>query len=103
MQGQRVDAGQVAVVVSDDLVCLEVPALDLLVLAGAEEVGVPVGRDDAAHGGDVAGERQLECSRSQIPVWYDWMRWGGTTSLPDFDDAIASAGGKPLVAGVDRD
>ena len=87
VQAQRVHARQVPVVVPDHLVRLEVPALDHLVLAAAEEVGVARADGEAAHGGDVAGQGQLERAGRQVP---------------DLDGPIASAGGEPLVARFHR-
>ena len=47
------------------------------------------GRDgEAAYGGDVAGEGELERARCEVP---------------DFDDAVAGAGCEPGVAGFDGD
>ena len=55
VQGEGVDAAEVAVVVADHLVGFEVPAFDHFVFAAGEEVGVARGDGEASDGGDVAG------------------------------------------------
>ena len=83
VERQVVDSAKVAVVVADDLVVLQVPALDLPVLAAGEEIRLATGDGQAAHHAHVSRQRQLEFPAGQIP---------------DFDDAVRGASGKPLVA-----
>lgn len=73
------------VVMADDLVRLEVPALDHLVLAAGEEVWMSWGNGQAAHRRDVAREREAEVPRRQIP---------------NLDGAVAGARSEPFVAGL---
>ena len=77
---------EMAVVVPDDLVGFQVPAFDHFVLAAGEEVGVPRGNGETAHGGDVAGQGEAECAGCEVP---------------DLDGAVAGAGGEPVVVGLD--
>jgi hypothetical protein len=60
--------------------------LTILSSATGEEVRVARGDGEAAHGANVAGERDFEFAAGDIP---------------DFDHAIGGAGGEPLVAVVD--
>lgn len=82
VQGEGVDTAQVAVVVTNDLVCLEIPALDHLVLAAREEVWVAWRHGKTANGADVTSECQPQRSRSQVP---------------NLDGSVTSAAGEPLV------
>jgi hypothetical protein len=59
-----------------------------LVLACREEIGVPRADGETADGRDVAGERDLQLARGQVP---------------DLDDPVAGAGRKPLVSRLDGD
>ena len=70
------------------LVLLQVPAHDLLVQAAAEHVGVLVRDGEARDLLDVAGERELESARREVP---------------HLDGAVARAGHKPFVARIERD
>lgn len=62
MQCQAINGAEVAVILANDLVLLEVPALDLAVLAGGKEVRMAIGDFQCANGVDVAGQCQLELS-----------------------------------------
>lgn len=86
VQRQRVHAAQVAVVVADDPVGLEIPALDHLVLAAREQVRVPRGYGKAADCGYVSGQSEPQVSRGEIPY---------------LDGAVAGAAGEPLVVRLD--
>ena len=88
------DAAEVAVVVSHHLVGLQIPALDLLVFAGAEQVGVAGAEGQAADGADVAGEGDLEGVGSAD---------GGLGQVEDLDDPVGPAGGEHVVGGVESD
>jgi hypothetical protein len=55
------------VIMPDDLVRLEVPALDLLVLASREEVRMAVGHGEGADRRNVACERELELAGREVP------------------------------------
>lgn len=54
-------------VVADDLVLLQVPAADGLVLADGEKVGVARADRQAAYRANVAGEGKLERAGGQVP------------------------------------
>lgn len=86
MERQCVDAAEVAVIVADHLVRLQIPAFDHLVLATGEQVRVSWRHGQAAHSADVPRQRQPQRSRSEIP---------------DLDGPVASAAGKPLVSRLD--
>ena len=49
------------------LIVLEVPAFDLLVLAGREEVGLSGADSQGPHTTDVASQCQLQTTRCQLP------------------------------------
>ena len=66
VQPEAEHAAQVAVVVPDHLVGLEVPALDLLVQGAAEQVRVPVGDGEARDLLDVARQGQAELARREV-------------------------------------
>mmetsp|Transcript_95751 Transcript_95751/g.214497 ORF Transcript_95751/g.214497 Transcript_95751/m.214497 type:complete len:375 (-) Transcript_95751:84-1208(-) len=87
VQGYGVDATEVAVVVPDHHVLLQVPALDLAVLGDAEQVGVPVGDGEPPHRVDVAGKGDLQ---------------GTAGEVPDLDQPVVARGGEPLVRRVHR-
>ena len=86
VQSEGVDAAEVAVVVTNDLVCLEIPALDHLVLAAREEVWVARRHGKTANGADVTSECQPQRARSQVP---------------DLDGSVTSAASEPLVVRLD--
>mmetsp|Transcript_9728 Transcript_9728/g.39391 ORF Transcript_9728/g.39391 Transcript_9728/m.39391 type:complete len:365 (+) Transcript_9728:110-1204(+) len=88
VQRERVHAGEVTVVVADHLVVLQVPALDHLVEAAREHVGVPVAHRQAHHLLDVTRQRQLELPGGEVP---------------DLNRAIRGSGREPLVGGIHRD
>ena len=67
VQRHSVHAREVAVVLADAPVRLEVPALDHLVLAGGKEVRVPRAHGQRAHGVYVAGERDLQHACGEVP------------------------------------
>lgn len=73
MEGQRIDARERAMVLPYDLVSLKVPTLDHFVLATGKEVWVPRRHGQASHRRDVAGERELELARSQVPDLRDMI------------------------------
>ena len=75
-------------VVPDDLVVLEVPALDHLILTAREEVGRAAAHCQPAHCRDMARERELERARGEVP---------------DLDGAIGRTRREPLVGRVHRD
>ncbi|GIX61556.1 non-specific serine/threonine protein kinase [Babesia caballi] len=87
VQRQRVDPREVPVVAPDHLVLLNVPALDRVVLAAAEEVGVAVRDLEVPHRVDVPRQRQLQLAGGEVP---------------DLDQAVRAARGEPLVGHVDR-
>ena len=94
MELEREDAAQMPVIVPHDLIGFQIPALDLLVLAGTEQVGMSGAEGQAADGTDVPREGNLE-------------RIGGTDAglgqVKDLDDPIGTAGGKHVVGGVEGD
>ena len=55
------------VVLSNNLVLLKVPALDLLVLTAREQVWMTIGHCKASHRVDVASQRYFQVSSDQIP------------------------------------
>ena len=67
MQSERIAGAQMAVVVTYDLVGLQVPALDLFVLAAREQVRMARTDAHAAHRAHVACQRQFQSARGQIP------------------------------------
>ena len=67
MCGDAVHTAQMAVIVADDLVVLQVPALDSLVLTAGEEVRRPGGDGHSAHCVRVAGQRELQRAGGQVP------------------------------------
>lgn len=86
MQSERINTTEVAMVVADNFVGLQIPALDHFVLTAREEVWMTRRHCEAAHGADVSGQRQAEGTRGQIP---------------DLDSAVSRAAGEPFVAGLD--
>ena len=88
MESARVHAREVPVVVSDDLVDLEVPALDELIVTDREQVGRAFTHGHAADAADVPGERDLERAAGQIP---------------HLDRLVGRARHKPLVARLHGD
>lgn len=74
-------------IVPDDLVRLEIPALDHLVLTARKQVRVASGHRKPAHSRDVSREREAQLARREVP---------------DLDDAVARTSRKPLVPGLDR-
>lgn len=71
---------------ADDPVRLEIPALDHLILAAREQVGMPRGHGEATDGGYVPGQGEPQVPRGEIP---------------DLDRAVAGAAGEPLVVRLD--
>lgn len=61
------DARQMPVVMTNDLVCFEIPTLDHLVFSGREEIGMSRRDGDATDSVDVTCEREFEGARSEIP------------------------------------
>ena len=92
VEGEGVDATEVAVVVADDLVGFQVPAADAFVFGGAKEVGVAVGKGEAADGANVAGECELEGAFGAD---------GSLGKVPYLDGAVSRASGEELVGGVE--
>lgn len=76
VQTHAEDAAEVAVVVADHLVRLQVPALDLLVQGAAEQVRVPGGDREARDLLDVAREGQAELARREVLGFGFATRWG---------------------------
>ena len=94
MESEGEDTGKVPVVVANDAVRFQVPALDHLVLPGGEHVRVALGDGEAANGVDVAGQGEEEGVG------------GGGGELgegPELDGAVGGAGYEELVEGVDGD
>ena len=54
-------------VLSNDLVLLQIPAFHHLVFAAGEEVRVTIGDGEAADGADVAREGELEFAGGEVP------------------------------------
>lgn len=75
------------VVVPNDLVRLEIPALHHLVFAARKEVRMARRNSKTPNGADVSRQRQLESATAQIP---------------DLDGTICRPTGKPLVVRLDR-
>lgn len=88
MQRQRVDGRQMAVVVTDDLVVLQIPALHLPILAATEQIRMLGADRQAAHCTDVACERELQLAAGQVP---------------DLDDTVRRSSGEPLVSRLHGD
>mmetsp|Transcript_40194 Transcript_40194/g.94503 ORF Transcript_40194/g.94503 Transcript_40194/m.94503 type:complete len:344 (-) Transcript_40194:432-1463(-) len=86
------DAGEMAVVVADDLVGLEVPTLDHFVLSGGEKVGMARAEDEAAYGTHVAGEGQEEGVVGAR---------GGAGKVKNFDGTVGGSGSEHGVGGID--
>lgn len=78
---------QVSVIVPNDLVVLEIPALHLPVLAAGEQVRVARRHGEAADGADVTGQRELQLSTCQVP---------------NLNNSISSTCREPLVARLHR-
>jgi hypothetical protein len=91
VQRQTEYARQVAVVVPNDLVRFQIPALDLLVLARRKEVRVAVGKGEAANGRHVPRQRHLQRVVGT---------GAGLGQVPYFDRAVGTAGGKHGVGRV---
>mmetsp|Transcript_19168 Transcript_19168/g.32933 ORF Transcript_19168/g.32933 Transcript_19168/m.32933 type:complete len:321 (-) Transcript_19168:234-1196(-) len=87
VEGYGVDAREVAVVVADLLVVLEVPALHHLVLPAREQVRVPRVHRQPSDCVDVPRQCQLQRPSRQVP---------------NLDSAVSGAGAEPLVCHVDR-
>mmetsp|Transcript_8387 Transcript_8387/g.21616 ORF Transcript_8387/g.21616 Transcript_8387/m.21616 type:complete len:206 (+) Transcript_8387:550-1167(+) len=87
VEGQGVHAAEVAVVVPDDLVVLQVPALDHLVQPAGKHVRVAVAHGEACHLLDVSRQCQLELARRQVP---------------NFDCPVGGTRDEPFVAGIER-
>lgn len=60
VQGQGKHGTEVPMVLPHNLVLLEVPAFDCLVLAAREEIWVPVADGEVSHRVDVPGQGELE-------------------------------------------
>jgi len=88
VDGQAVDTGEVTVVVSDDLVVLEIPALDLLVFSTGEEVGIAGTDTHSTNSGNVSSESQSK---------------GTCGKVPHFDGSICGSSDKPFVTDIDCD
>lgn len=86
VQVEGVDAAEMAVVVADDFVGFEIPALDHFVFTAGEEVGMSGGYGQAADGGNVTRESETEGTCSQVP---------------DLDGSVAGTTSKPFVVGLD--
>jgi hypothetical protein len=67
MERQAVDTRKMSVIMSYDLVRLEIPALDHLVLSTAKQVGMSSRYFDTANAADVPGQGQFELAGCQIP------------------------------------
>ena len=67
VQRKGENGAQVTVILADDLVLLEVPALNLLILASREQVWVAVRDPERSHSIDVTGEGQLQLALRQVP------------------------------------
>ncbi|KAH3670899.1 hypothetical protein OGAPHI_000610 [Ogataea philodendri] len=79
MHVDRVHRAEMAMVVSDDGVFLQVPALDGFVLGTGEHVRMSVRDDDSSHSHDVTREREVETRGGKVP---------------DLDCAVSRACGK---------
>ncbi len=86
VQRQCVHAAQMAVVMTDDSIRLEIPAFHHLVLAAREEVRVSGGYGEATDGRYVPGQGEPQVSRGEVPYLYS---------------AVAGAAGEPLVVRLD--
>lgn len=71
-----------------DFVVLQIPALDLPILAAAKQIRMLRADGHTAHSAHMTGERELQFAAGQVP---------------DLDHTIASAGGEPLVARLHGD
>lgn len=59
VQSTAKDSGQVTVILADDLILFEIPALNLFILADRKQIRTP-GRDtNASHSVDVSRKRQF--------------------------------------------
>jgi hypothetical protein len=88
MQCDAVDARQMAVVGAHRSVDFEIPAFHHLVVADREEIRQAAADGDAANRTNVAGQRELQFARRQVP---------------DLDGAIGGTGREPLVTRIDGD
>ena len=83
-----------AVVVTDDLVRFEVPALDHFIFRTTEQVRVSFGKGQPADGGDVPGQRQLQ--RVRRPD-------ASLGQVPNLDRPVGRTRSKHVVRRIDTD
>lgn len=74
-----------AIVLPHDLVRLQVPALDELVLARRKQIRMPVTHGQATDGRNMARQRKLQLARRHVP---------------DLDNTVTSTCRKPLIVRV---
>lgn len=86
VKGEGIDAAEVAVVVSNDFVRLEIPALDHFVFTAGEQIRVSGRHGEAADGADMPGQCKPEGARGKIPY---------------LDRSVARATGEPFIPGLD--
>mmetsp|Transcript_23117 Transcript_23117/g.34811 ORF Transcript_23117/g.34811 Transcript_23117/m.34811 type:complete len:212 (-) Transcript_23117:32-667(-) len=85
MERNAVHTAQVTMVVSDDHVLLQIPALDFAIFGAREEIRVPVRNGQPSNSADVSGKRQFERTARKIP---------------NFDEAVVARGCEPLVGWI---
>mmetsp|Transcript_20831 Transcript_20831/g.42466 ORF Transcript_20831/g.42466 Transcript_20831/m.42466 type:complete len:327 (-) Transcript_20831:259-1239(-) len=94
MEFQRKHPRQMSVIMSNDLIGLQIPTLDHFILRRREEVGMPLAEGQSADGADVSGEGNFEGIVGSH---------AGFGEVEYFDDAVASSGGEEGVGGVEGD
>ena len=88
VQTQRIDARKMAIVLPHDLVRLQVPALDKLVLPRRKQIRMPLTDGQATHRRNVARQRQLQLARRHVP---------------DLDHPVTRPRREPLIVRVHSD
>ena len=86
MQRQCITRTQMTMIMANDFVCLQVPALHLLVFTAREQIRMAITHAYASDRTHVTRQRELEAARRQIPYLYN---------------AIAGTCREPLVARID--
>jgi len=67
VQSQRICTAQMAMIVSDDFILLQIPAFDHLILAAGEEIWMSIWNCQSSHGVDMSSQRDFQLAVDQIP------------------------------------
>lgn len=81
-------------VVSNDLVGFEIPALDLFVFTATEEIGMSFRERQTSDGRNVSSKSELQCIVGTHT---------GLGEVPNFDGSIGGSSGKESIFGVHSD